>query len=275
MHPRAFQRGQALFEARRHDVQPRAQKRRASVPRSRSTRRSLHTVRLHQVNSLFLVQRAHGFGKKSENKTKKTTCTFQSLRPAGYSVVCGPEVHAFPPAPLHANRSTDAVMHWKVGKFVLWCSFSPQAKMPLVRVGIDLDREIALDWFVLQTQLQDQTFWSVQKTARIYHVEKIGNSKVLRSNSQFTSLSLASAKHGRSTRMEVSPGKRASVLRSFAVSLGLEWKLPDHKTAWLRVQMPLAHSWQVRPLIHALFRKDSCLSERNGSLEVAGVSSIV
>ena len=25
--------------------------------------------------------------------------------------------------------------------------------MPLVRVGIDLDREIALDWFVLQTQL--------------------------------------------------------------------------------------------------------------------------
>ena len=50
---------------------------------------------------------------------------------------------------------------WKVGKFVLWCSFSPQVKMPLVRVGIDLDREIALDWFVLQTQLQDQTFWSV------------------------------------------------------------------------------------------------------------------
>ena len=69
----------------------------------------------------------------------------------------------FPPAPLRANRSTDAVMHWKVGKFVLWCSFSPQVKMPLVRVGIDLDREIDLDWFVLQTQLQDQTFWSVQR----------------------------------------------------------------------------------------------------------------
>ena len=65
-------------------------------------------------------------------------------------------------------------------------------------------------------------------------------------------------------------------MRSFAVSLGLEWKLPDHKTVWRRVQMPLAHSWQVRPLIHALFRKDSCLSERtsNGSFEVAGVSSI-
>ena len=93
----------------------------------------------------------------------KITCTFQSLRPAGYSVVCGPEVHALSPAQLHANRSKDAVVHWKVGKFVLWCSFSPQVKMPLVyiRVGIDLDREIALDWLVLQTQLQDQTFWSV------------------------------------------------------------------------------------------------------------------
>ena len=57
--------------------------------------------------------------------------------------------------------STDAVVHLKAGKFVLWCSFSPQVKMLLVRVGIDLDREIALDWFVLQTQLQGQTFWSV------------------------------------------------------------------------------------------------------------------
>ena len=49
--------------------------------------------------------------------------------------------------------------------------------MPLVRVRIDLKREIALDWFVLQTQLQDQTFWSVLRTARIFHEEKIGNSK--------------------------------------------------------------------------------------------------
>ena len=62
--------------------------------------------------------------------------------------------------------------------------------------------------------------------------------------------------------MEVSPWKRASVARSLAVSLGLEWKLPDHKTASLCVQKPLAHSWQVRPLIHALFRKDSCLKGR-------------
>ena len=37
---------------------------------------------------------------------------------------------------------------------------------------------------------------------------------------------------------------------------------PQFKTAWLRVQKPLAHSWQVRPLIHALFRKDSCLKGR-------------
>ena len=52
--------------------------------------------------------------------------------------------------------------------------------MPLVRVGIDLEREIAFDWFVLQTKLQDQTFclsWSVLRTARIFHVEKIGSSK--------------------------------------------------------------------------------------------------
>ena len=49
--------------------------------------------------------------------------------------------------------------------------------MTLVRVGIDLERQIALDWFVLQTQLQDQTFWSVLRTARIFHVQKIGNSK--------------------------------------------------------------------------------------------------
>ena len=69
-------------------------------------------------------------------------------------------------------------------------------KMPLVRVGIDLHREIALDWFVLETQLQDQTFWSVLRTARIFHVEKIGNSKkkVLMGNSQFTSFSLVCAK---------------------------------------------------------------------------------
>ena len=52
--------------------------------------------------------------------------------------------------------------------------------MTLVRVGIDLERQIALDWFVLQTQLQDQTFWSVLRTARIFHVEKIGNSKTKR-----------------------------------------------------------------------------------------------
>ena len=129
-------------------------------------------LRLHQVNSLFLVQRAHGYGKK-KSKNQKITCTFQSLRPAGYSVVCsGPEVHALPPAQLHAT--TVRQMQWKVGKFVLWCSFSPQVKMPLVRVGIDLEREIALDWFVLQTQLQDQTFWSILRTARIFQMEKIG-----------------------------------------------------------------------------------------------------
>ena len=34
--------------------------------------------RLHQVNSLFLVQRAHGFGKKSENKTKKMSVFFRA-----------------------------------------------------------------------------------------------------------------------------------------------------------------------------------------------------
>ena len=58
--------------------------------------------------------------------------------------------------------------------------------MLLVRVRIDLKREIALDWFVLQTQLQDQTFWSILRTARIFQMEKIGNSKkkVLMSNSQ-------------------------------------------------------------------------------------------
>ena len=52
--------------------------------------------------------------------------------------------------------------------------------------------------------------------------------------------------------------------------IGLEWKLPDRKK--LRVQMPLEHSWQVRPLIHALFKKESCLSERmsNGSLPRSG-----
>ena len=116
-----------------------------SVCVSTSQNRQTLKIRLHQVKSLFLVQRAHGFGKKSENKTIKITCTFQSLRPAGYSDVCGPEVHAFPPAPLHANRSTDAVVQWKVSKFVLWCNFSPQVKMPLVRVGIDLAREMALD----------------------------------------------------------------------------------------------------------------------------------
>ena len=49
-----------------------------------------------------------------------------------------------------------------------WCSFSPQvnSKMPLVRLGVGLEREIALHWFVLQTQLQDQTIWSVLRTAR-------------------------------------------------------------------------------------------------------------
>ena len=113
--------------------------------------------------------------KKSKTKQENYVYFSEPRRPAGYSVVCGPEVHALPPAQLHAT--TVRQMPWKVGKFVLWCSFSPQVKMPLVRVRIDLEREIALDWFVLQTQLQDQTFWSVLRTARIFHVEKIGNSK--------------------------------------------------------------------------------------------------
>ena len=40
---------------------------------------------------------------KNRKQNKKITCTFQSLRPAGYSVVCEPEVHALPPAQLHAT----------------------------------------------------------------------------------------------------------------------------------------------------------------------------
>ena len=49
------------------------------------------------------------------------------------------------------------------------------------------------------------------------------------------------------TRKEVNPGlKVAGVARSFAASLGLEWKLPDHNTTLLRVKMPLTHSWQAR-----------------------------
>ena len=103
---------------------------------------------------------------KIGKQNKKIACTFQSLRPAGYSVVCGPEVHVLPPTHLHPTTVRQMQMQWcavrcspwKVAKFVLWCSFSPQVKMPLVRVGIDLEQEIDLDWFVLQTQLQDQTF---------------------------------------------------------------------------------------------------------------------
>ena len=30
---------------------------------------------------------------------------------------------------------------------------------------------MALDWFVFQTELQDQTFWSVLRTAQIFHVD--------------------------------------------------------------------------------------------------------
>ena len=74
-----------------------------------------------------------------------------------------------------------------------------------------------MDWFVLQSQLQDQTFLSVLRTADISRGEKLvqfitsdkdGKSGWLRdvsalmSNSQFASLSLASAK--------VTPGLKAS-----------------------------------------------------------------
>ena len=81
-------------------------------------------IRLHQVNSLFLVQCAHGFGKKSENKKKKE-CTFQSLRPAGYCV-SGLEVHALPDSPAPCNTgSTDAVMQPLEGRQV--CALVPGA----------------------------------------------------------------------------------------------------------------------------------------------------
>ena len=131
--------------------------------------------------------------KNRKTKQKNLRVLFRAEGPL---VMRGPEVHAFPPAPLHANHSADAVMHWKVGKFVLWCSFSSQVKMPLIRVGLDLDRDIALDWFVLQTQLQAQTFWSVhaEDCADISRGEnRQFQKKVLMSNSQFTSLSLARA----------------------------------------------------------------------------------
>ena len=100
-----------------------------------------------------------------------------------------------PPAQLHANRSTDAVMHWKVSKFVLWCSFSPQVKMPLVRVGIDLDREIALVC-VANAAAGLNFLERSEDCADISRGEnrQFQNKKVLMSNSQFTVLSLASAK---------------------------------------------------------------------------------
>ena len=206
--------------------------------------------------------RAWLWQKIGKQNKKKITCTFQSLRPAGYSAVCGPEVHALSPAQLHVNRSTDAVVHWKVGKFVLWWSFLPQVKMPLVRVGIDLDREIALDWLCCKRSCTGSNFLECSEDcADISRGEKIKAIPKKGVDEQF-SVHFFFAGEREGTCMEVSPWKRASVVRSFAVSLGLERKLPDHKTAWLRVQMPLAHSWQVRQLIHALFRKDSCLSER-------------
>ena len=117
--------------------------------------------RLHQVNSLFLVQRTLGFGKNSENKTKKIDVYFSEpkarwlLREWARSLYTSPQLHAT----IKVQPFVGLVMQPLEGsKFVFWCSFSPQLKMTLVSVEIALDREIALDWFVLQTPLQDQTF---------------------------------------------------------------------------------------------------------------------
>ena len=137
--------------------------------------------------------------RKTIAKQKKIRVLLRAWGSLVAPVVCGPDrgSSCAPPGPSACNNpSMQWCSPWKVAKFVLWCSFSPQVKILLVtlRVGIDLDREIALDWFVLQTQLQDQTFWSVLRTALIFHVEKIGKKKVLMSNSQFTSFPLASVK---------------------------------------------------------------------------------
>ena len=78
---------------------------------------STNTVRLHQVNSLFLVQLAHGFGKKSENKTKKLRVLFRArwlLRGVWAGSPCAS-------AHLHATtvRQMQWCSPWKVAKFVL------------------------------------------------------------------------------------------------------------------------------------------------------------
>ena len=91
-----------------------------SVCVSTSQNRQTLKIRLHQVKSLFLVQRAHGFGKKSENKTKKNYVYFSELEARWLlRSVCGPEVHAFPrPNCMQTVRQ----MQWCNGRSASLCS---------------------------------------------------------------------------------------------------------------------------------------------------------
>ena len=175
------------------------------------TRILLHwAVRLHQVNSLFLVHRAHGFGKKSENKTKKLV--YFSEPEARWLLRKWPRSPCTFRFPHYMRHQFDRCSDAAFGRSASLCSGAVsrrQLKMPLVSVGIP-GRPGSRDSFGLvsvlngaanQTSLErfedcaDISRGRWRNTCWSCAVQK-GNSrkKVLMSNSQFASLSLASAK---------------------------------------------------------------------------------
>ena len=89
---------------------------------------------LYQVNFLFLVKRVHGFGKKLEKipeewrvveSEPEARCLVRIKKWAGSKCTSSNCMQQ------PFNRCSDAAF-WKVGEFVLRCSFLPQLKMLLV-----------------------------------------------------------------------------------------------------------------------------------------------
>ena len=196
--------------------------------------------------------------KKSENKTKKLRVLFRAWGPLVTPWCVGWKFIRFP-RPNCMQQPFDRRSDAALGRSASLCSglFSPQVKMPLVRVRIDLERELALDWLCVANAAAGSNFLErFEDCADISRGEKRQFQKKGVDEQLSVHFFFAGEREG--TRMEVSPWKPASVVRSFAVALTSQPQ--DGKAA--HVQMPLAHSWQVRPLIHALFRKDSCLKGR-------------